>query len=257
MIIPGEKLKESIVYKLFINYIYQIITSFYKIRIKNKENIHNGDSSCIYISRHSLHNWELLIGLFTINKFSKKPVRGLGHYLIYIMAPYYVLLGVVVGNRKTAERLINGGEYLFIIPGGMEEMTFGKDNFYKTYWYSKSRKYKTGFAKLAVENNIPVVPIHGRNCEFMVFSPIAYLADKLNIQTTYSNIMENVKSDLAFKILFYIKAIFTFIFCGLLVIPVPTNIELIVGEKIEKRENETALQFAKRCEIGLNVLLSN
>ncbi len=94
----------------------------------------------VYISRHSLHNWELLIGLSTINKLSKKPVRG---------------------------------------------------------------------------------------------------------------------SDLVFKILFYIKAIFTFIFCGLLTIPVLTHIELIVGEKIEKKENETVLQFVKRCEIGLNEPLSN
>lgn len=257
MIISGIKLQRSFIYNLYINHIYEFITSFYNISIKNKENIHLGDTSCIYISRHTTHNWELLLGLFTINKISKKPVRGLGHYLIYLMAPYYLLLGIVVGNRQIANSLIKNGEYLFIIPGGMEEMTFGGDLFYKTYWLSKSKKYKTGFARLAIDNNIPVIPVHGRGCEFMVFSPVSYLASKLSIQKKYSNFMNSVKCDMLYTMMFYLKAIITFIFCGLFVIPMPANIELIIGDKIEKKEGEDILSFTKRCEHGLNKLLDS
>lgn len=255
MIISGDNLKQSLFYKFFINYIYTAITSFYNIKIKNKDNIYNGDKSCIYISRHTSHNWELLLGLFTINKISKKPVRGLGHYLIYITAPYYLLLGIVIGRRNLANQMIKMGEYLFIIPGGMEEMTMCGNSFYKCYWMSKSKKYKTGFARLAYENNLPVIPIHGKNCEFMVFSPFAYIATKLNIQTIYSNYMQKIESLFIYKILFFIKAIFTFIFCGILVIPIPTKIELIIGKKIERNENESVVEFTKRCEQALNELL--
>lgn len=112
-----KEVQNSVFYSFFINYLYNILVLFYPITIINKDNIYNNtDKSCIYISRHTTHNFELLLGLFTINKFSKKPIRGLGHYLIYILCPWYLLLGIVIGTRKTAELLIKNKEYLFIIP---------------------------------------------------------------------------------------------------------------------------------------------
>jgi hypothetical protein len=253
--LSSEELKELFVYKLFLRFVYEFIAKFYNLKIINKHNIHNGDQSCIYISRHTTHNYELMLGLFSLNKFSKKPVRGLGHYLIYFLAPWYVLLGVVSGSRKNALELIRNEEYIFVIPGGGEEMSFGSESFYKCYWYSKSKKYKTGFAKLACDNNLPVIPIHGRNCEYMVFSPAIYVCNKLGLTKAYSNFMDNIENIVLYKVLFYIKMFFTAVFGSLLVIPVRTNIELIIGNKIIKEKNETLLEFTKRCEKSLNKLL--
>ena len=117
----NNNIQNSIYYKLFLNYIYPLIILYYPINIINKNNIYkNLDKSCIYISRHTLHNYELLLGLFTINNYSPKVIRGLGHYLIYIMCPWYLLLGIIIGTKKNAEMLIKNNEYLFIIPGGGE-----------------------------------------------------------------------------------------------------------------------------------------
>ena len=254
----NNNIQNSIYYKLFLNYIYPLIILYYPINIINKNNIYkNLDKSCIYISRHTLHNYELLLGLFTINKYSPKVIRGLGHYLIYIMCPWYLLLGIIIGTKKNAEMLIKNNEYLFIIPGGGEEMTFGSESFYQTYWYSKSKKYKTGFAKLAYNNNLAVIPIHGRNIEYMVFMPFIYIANKLQLTKLYHILMMNINNIFIYKILFYIKMVFTLIFGSILVIPIPINIELIIGNHIYKKENETLIEFTKRCEYELNRIIKN
>ena len=256
--IYSNNIKKSFFYNLFIKYIYPIILLYYPIKIINKQNIYqNQNKSCIYISRHTLHNYELLLGLFTLNKYSPKVVRGFGHYLIYIMCPWYLLLGIVIGTKNTAKKLIKNNEYLFIIPGGGEEMTFGSTNFYKTYWYSKSKKYKTGFAKLAYENNLAIIPIHGRNVEYMVFMPFIYIASKLQLTNLYHILMININNIFIYKILFYIKMVFTLIFGSLLVIPIPTKIELIIGDHIYTKNNETLIQFTKRCEYELNKIINN
>lgn len=250
------EVQNSIFYSFFINYLYHILVLFYPITIINKDNIYNNlDKSCIYISRHTTHNFELLLGLFTINKFSKKPIRGLGHYLIYILCPWYLLLGIKIGTRKTAELLIKNKEYLFIIPGGAEEMTFGSESFYKTYWYSKSKKYKTGFAQLAYDNNLPIIPIHGKNIEFMVFSPIIYITNKMQLTKLFNYLMNQINNATLYKLLFYIKMVCTMIFGSILVIPIPTKIYLIIGNHIYKKEKESLVNFTYRCEIELNKLL--
>lgn len=258
MVYLSNNIKRSIFYNFFIKYIYPIIILFYPINIKNKENIYqNVDKSCIYISRHTLHNYELLLGLFTLNINSPKVIRGLGHYLIYLLCPWYLLLGIVVGTKKTAEFLIKNNEFLFIIPGGGEEMTFGHENFYQTYWFDKSKKYKTGFAKLAYDNNLAVIPIHGKNVEYMIFAPFIYITNRLAITKLYHNLMININNLFIFKILFYIKMVFTIIFGSILVIPIPTNIELIIGNHIYKEDNETLIEYTKRCETELNRLIKN
>ena len=70
--IYNNNIKKSFFYNLFIKYIYPIILLYYPIKIINKQNIYqNQYKSCIYISRHTLHNYELLLGLFTLNKYEQ------------------------------------------------------------------------------------------------------------------------------------------------------------------------------------------
>jgi 1-acyl-sn-glycerol-3-phosphate acyltransferase len=83
--LTNNQIQDNYFYKYFINVIYPILILFYPIQIKNPENIYKEfDKSCIYISRHTSHNYDILLGLFTLNKNSPKIIRPLGHYLIYI-----------------------------------------------------------------------------------------------------------------------------------------------------------------------------
>lgn len=136
-------------------------------------------------------------------------------------------------------------------------MTFGSESFYKTYWYSKSKKYKTRFTQLAYDNNLPIIPIHGKNIEFMVFSPIIYITNKMKLTKLFNYLMNQINNVVLYKLLFYIKMICTMIFGSILVIPIPTTIYLIIGNHIYKKETESLVNFTYRCEIELNKLLTS
>lgn len=258
MIIKQEVIRNSLLYKLYNNIIYElIIRYFYPITIENKENVYNGDISCIYISRHTTHNYELLLGLNTLNRSSKKLIRGLGHYFIYFFCPWYLFLGVLIGTKSIANELIKNNEYIFVIPGGAEEMTFSYENANKPIWESKSKKYKTGFARLAYENNLPVIPVHGKNVEYMVFSPVHYFANKIGITRLYNRMMEKTINMKMYKILYVLKMFFTALFCGILAFPVKKNISLKIGDHLYKRDGESLIEFTKRCEQELYRIMNN
>lgn len=252
-----QQIQNTWFFKFYKNVVMQLIHIYYPTKLTNPENIYDGPKSCIYISRHTTHNWELLIGLFAINAVSKKVIRGLGHYLIYILCPWYIPLGVVVGTRDNANKLIQSNEHLFIIPGGGEEMTFGSNNSLKTFWYSKSRKYKTGFAKLAYDNNLPIIPVHGKNTEIMVFAPFIILANYIGLTKLFHYLMVNTKSNNVYKYLFILKMFCSTIFGSILVIPVPKKINMHIGKRIYKKEDEDLETFTRRCESELNLLIQS
>ena len=87
--------------------------------------------------------------------------------------------------------------------------------------------------------------------------PFIYIASKLQLTNLYHILMININNIFIYKILFYIKIVFTLIFGSLLVIPIPTKIELIIGNHIYKKNNETLIQFTKRCEYELNKIINN
>ncbi len=257
--------RKSIFYRLFEEILIPIASLWYQVEIINPENVYDGNTSCIYISRHTTHNWELLLGLFALNAYSKKVIRGLGHYLIYFLCPWYVLAGVVIGNRRNAEHLISKDEYLFIIPGGGEEMTYGSENVDNVYWESKSKKYKTGFAKLAYDSNIPVIPIHASGVKYMVWQPFIVLANALGITEMYDSVMQDTDSLVLYKWLYYVKMLFCVVFGSILVIPLPCKIKIYIGVPIYRCEESACqspyqhdmnvIEFAKRCEAGLRTAI--
>ena len=87
--------------------------------------------------------------------------------------------------------------------------------------------------------------------------PFIYIANKLQLTKKYHILMMNINNIFIYKILFYIKMVFTLIFGSILVIPIPINIELIIGNHIYKKENETLIEFTKRCEYELNRIIKN
>lgn len=246
MIQSSKDVEQNVLFLFILKFIYPIIVKFYNIKIIGKENLIN-DKSVIYISKHTTHNYDLIPGLFTLYNSLKKPVRGLGHFFIYFFCPHYTKLGVVIGDKYTAEKLIENNESIAIIPGGVEEMLSCTTDPLKLNWVSKSGKYKTGFARLAIKYDIDIVPVAAKNVEYMVFSPMLYLINKFNIKYTNS---KNTHITL-----FYIKAFFITLFSSILVIPIPMPLTFVIGSPIKIKQNENEIEYAKRCELGLQTLI--
>ncbi len=256
MYISNKQISNSFLFIFFYNYIYKIINLYHNYNIINDININkNYNKGCIYISRHSTHNYELLGGLISIYKYSKKPVRGIGHYLLYLICPYYAFLGVVVGTRKNVDELLKNNEDIYILPGGAEEMTFGDKNALKCYWHTMSQNYRTGFAKFSIKYDVPIIPIASAEVKDIVYAPVIEIARLLYIIKLYDSILlyfyNNKK---VYKILFYIKIFFSVLFGSILVIPIPKKINLHIGNHLYKRQHEDIYEFTKRCEYELNMM---
>ena len=252
MIQLGKDVECNYLFIFILNCIYPLLKLFYNIKIIDKENLIN-DKPIMFISKHTTHNYDLIPGLFTLYKEIKKPVRGLGHFLLYFLTPHYTKLGIVVGDRYTAEKLAEKNEIISVIPGGAEEMVSSVTEPNKVNWISKSGNYRTGFARLAEKYEYDIVPIAAKNIECMVFSPVLYIIKKTNLITKFNTLMN--KSGEWYIYLFYIKTIFIALFCSIMVIPVPVPITFIIGKPIKKIKDESILEYTKRCEIALQNLI--
>jgi 1-acyl-sn-glycerol-3-phosphate acyltransferase len=253
-ITSNKQIEKNIIFRFFY-FINFFIKRYYNIKLKNVENIPTHNKSVIYISRHSTHNWDIFPGMFLFYNYYKKPIRGIGYKLINLTLPHYKHCGIVIGNRDNVNKLINNDEIIYILPGGAEESTIGHENSYKINWITKSGNYRTGFAKIAIERNIEIIPVAGENTEEMVFAPIIYLANLLYI-TKYYDYLLKIPGSIGLMF-FYIKLILTCVFGTLFVIPIPVPVTLHIGAPLKLNNDESLLDFTKRCEFELQKIYLN
>jgi 1-acyl-sn-glycerol-3-phosphate acyltransferase len=92
-------------------------------------------------------------------------VRGLGdhnHFALPIWRDVLHRLGAVRGTRENCARLFERGEPVLVFPGGGREVMKHKDEKYQLIW-----KERVGFARLAIEYGVPIVPFASVGVEDM------------------------------------------------------------------------------------------
>lgn len=248
--LTANQIKNDLIFQLMYTYLYPIIARFYNIEIIGCEHIKDTSKPIIVISEHTSHNYDIVAGLFALYSKLNVPVRGLSHYYSKYLNPLYTNIGVVTGTRSNIEKLIKNNELIALKPGGYEKMAYGSENAYKTKWISKSGNYRCGFARYAYNNNIPVYPMVGKNSEEMAFSPLIYILNKLKITKFYTSLL-NLPEPLG-SLFYFIQQIFVCAACYLLMFPIPVNVTFIIGEPLMKKDGETIVEFAKRCELTLD-----
>jgi 1-acyl-sn-glycerol-3-phosphate acyltransferase len=85
-----------------------------------------------------------------------RMVRGLGdhnHFALPIWRDVLRRLGAVRGTRENCAALFEQGEAVLVFPGGGREVMKRKGERYKLVW-----KERIGFARLAIEYGVPIVP---------------------------------------------------------------------------------------------------
>jgi len=85
-----------------------------------------------------------------------RHVRGLADHLHYAIPGWRDLLGrlgAVPGSRENCARLFAAGQPVLVFPGGGREVNRRKGEAYQLIW-----KERIGFARLAIEHGVPVVP---------------------------------------------------------------------------------------------------
>lgn len=105
-----------------------------------------------------------MLGLEILEK-TGRAVRGLGdhnHFAVPIWRDALRALGGVRGTRENCARLFEAGEAVMVFPGGGREVMKRKHEQYKLIW-----KERVGFAKLAIQYGVPIVPFASVGVEDM------------------------------------------------------------------------------------------
>jgi 1-acyl-sn-glycerol-3-phosphate acyltransferase len=114
-------------------------------------------------------NGSLLVGNHTIYGFLDLPfmmaeifkrrrlaIRGLGehaHYAVPVWRDLLAVGGMVRGTRDNVRALMRDRETILVFPGGSREVNKGRGEQYQLLW-----RERIGFARLAIEQDYPIVP---------------------------------------------------------------------------------------------------
>jgi 1-acyl-sn-glycerol-3-phosphate acyltransferase len=105
-----------------------------------------------------------MLGLEIFEK-TGRTVRGLGdhhHFALPVWRDLLQRIGTVRGTRENCAKLFEAGEAVLVFPGGGREVMKHKHEKYKLIW-----KERIGFARLAIEHQVPILPFASVGVEDM------------------------------------------------------------------------------------------
>ena len=105
-----------------------------------------------------------MLGLEVFDHTGRR-VRGLADHIHFAVPGWRDLLlrlGAVRGTREECVRLFREGHAVLVFPGGGREVFKHKDEKYRLIW-----KERIGFARLAIEHGVPIVPFASVGVEDM------------------------------------------------------------------------------------------
>ncbi len=132
------------------------IEKFQNYEIQNFE-ILLEQSTALIVSNHSFIAYDMLFLMNNYYKKTGKILRGVGDHLLFkipIVKELFLSLGVVDGNVKNINKLIEQDDKIIIYPGGAREAMKSSSEKYQLLWQGRY-----GFIKLAIKYNIPIIPI--------------------------------------------------------------------------------------------------
>ena len=99
-------------------------------------------------------------------KRRRMVVRGLGehaHYAVPIWRDLLTAGGMVRGTRDNVRALMRERQTILVFPGGAREVNKRRDQKYQLLW-----RERIGFARLAIEQGYPIVPVAAVGAEEML-----------------------------------------------------------------------------------------
>lgn len=144
----------------------------------------------LFVGNHTIYGMIdiPMLGL-EIYEHTNRPVRGLADHLHFSIPGWrdaLVALGAVRGTRENCARLFEEGEQVLVFPGGGREVNRRKGESYQLIW-----KERIGFARMAIEHGVPIVPFASVGVDDMfeiladandlMSSPVGALLERLGV----------------------------------------------------------------------------
>jgi 1-acyl-sn-glycerol-3-phosphate acyltransferase len=121
----------------------------------------------LLVGNHTIYG--LLDVPFLISEVWKRRrilIRGLGenaHYAVPIWRELFSEGGMVRGTRDNVRVLMRARETILVFPGGAREVNKRRDQRYQLLW-----RERIGFARLAIEQGYPIIPVAAVGAEEML-----------------------------------------------------------------------------------------
>lgn len=160
-------------------------------------------------------------------------IRGLGDRWLFTTPGFKQLceaVGGVPGNPKVARKLLDDGHLVGVAPGGVREAIAGKKYKYQLLW-----KNRLGFARLALEAKVPIIPGFTENSDEMYQVPLA--------DTNF------------FRNLYEVTRLPLVPFFGIGLFPFPVKLKAHFGEPIMPESNDTPESLARKTAKAVEDLI--
>jgi len=139
-------------------------------------------------------------------------------------------VGGVSANKDVATKLLKQGMLVGVSPGGTREAISGRKNNYRLVWGKR-----LGFANLALEAKVPIIPGFTENVEGLYRAPFAELP-------FFQKLYEKTRLPIV-------------PIMGLGLLPFPVRLTTWLGEPIVPKAGETAQELADRTRQAIEILI--
>lgn len=132
-----------------------LLKSYFRYEVHGIENVPR-TGRAIIVSNHGLLPVDGWFLSYELERRLGRWPRGLTDWRIYripLLRQLFMDMGTVVGSHENGDRLLAREELLFIMPGGSKEAWKSSKYRYRLLW-----KNRTGFVRLALRNQAPIIP---------------------------------------------------------------------------------------------------
>jgi 1-acyl-sn-glycerol-3-phosphate acyltransferase len=154
-----DKNRLDLVNEKIINSIFDIFSpleKYHNYKLTGLSKIpHN--TGFIIISNHSFLPYDMMFFIKAYYHKTGKLIRGVTDHTIFkipILRTLFLQLGILDGTMENSIKILDNKFGLIIYPGGAKEAMKPSTEKYQLRWQGRY-----GFIKLAIDNNVPIIPI--------------------------------------------------------------------------------------------------
>ena len=221
---------------------FDVLARYHRLDVRGLE--HLPDGPAVLVGNHN-GGLNPVDGLFLVHYYRQRgydqPVYILAHDILFKhprMAEVLRSVGIVPARRETAQQVLEAGHKLLVFPGGdLETLRPYRDR------AKVVLAGRTGFAKLALEHDVPIVPVvsAGSHETLIVLSQGRRIAEALRLPKWAR--LHSLPIMLAFP-----WGVLAGPTCALPYLPLPAKVTVQVGAGIEARASTTIERMYRRVE---------
>lgn len=191
------------------------------------------DGGCLLVLYHGLvplDGWYLVARLYREHGLLVRSLADRWLFRLPGVSAFAYAGGAVPGTREAAVDMLQQGSPVMVSPGGVREAIAGPNHYYRVHWGSR-----LGFAHVALEANIPLLPVFGENVEELYRAPWSGAAP--------------------FQWLYRTIGVPLMPVVGVGPLPFPVKVRTWIGRPLHPRPGESPESLRSRMELALQRLI--